>query len=113
MNHEGEVNRARYMPQNPVLIGTKSPNAEVFIFDYTKVFTSLCWSSSFLGYKFFFLLPLASFGSFNGAFFSYLHGKNLDEKFLLFLYFSLSFPLSLSVLNGSEEPCISRSIYSV
>uniref|UniRef100_A0A915MKB1 Probable histone-binding protein lin-53 n=2 Tax=Meloidogyne TaxID=189290 RepID=A0A915MKB1_MELJA len=36
MNHEGEVNRARYMPQNPVLIGTKSPNAEVFIFDYTK-----------------------------------------------------------------------------
>ena len=37
MNHDGEVNRARYMPQNPVLIGTKSPNAEVFIYDYTKV----------------------------------------------------------------------------
>lgn len=36
MNHEGEVNRARYMPQNPVLLATKSPNSEVFIFDYTK-----------------------------------------------------------------------------
>ena len=37
MNHDGEVNRARYMPQNPVLIGTKSPSSEVFVFDYTKV----------------------------------------------------------------------------
>uniref|UniRef100_A0AC35TPQ0 WD_REPEATS_REGION domain-containing protein n=1 Tax=Rhabditophanes sp. KR3021 TaxID=114890 RepID=A0AC35TPQ0_9BILA len=36
MNHEGEVNRARYMPQNPSLIATKSPSSEVFIFDYTK-----------------------------------------------------------------------------
>ncbi|KAH7728702.1 hypothetical protein AAVH_04013 [Aphelenchoides avenae] len=36
MNHEGEVNRARYMPQNPVLLATKSPSSEVFIFDYTK-----------------------------------------------------------------------------
>jgi WD40 repeat protein len=36
INHEGEVNRARYMPQNPCLIATKSPSAEVFIFDYTK-----------------------------------------------------------------------------
>ncbi|KAL3101070.1 hypothetical protein niasHS_001530 [Heterodera schachtii] len=36
MNHEGEVNRARYMPQNPVLIGTKSPSSEVYVFDYTK-----------------------------------------------------------------------------
>uniref|UniRef100_A0A914DZC2 Probable histone-binding protein lin-53 n=1 Tax=Acrobeloides nanus TaxID=290746 RepID=A0A914DZC2_9BILA len=36
MNHEGEVNRARYMPQNPVIIATKSPSSEVFIFDYTK-----------------------------------------------------------------------------
>ena len=36
INHEGEVNRARYMPQNPNLIATKSPSAEVFIFDYTK-----------------------------------------------------------------------------
>jgi len=36
MNHDGEVNRARYMPQNPVLLATKSPSSEVFIFDYTK-----------------------------------------------------------------------------
>ena len=36
MNHEGEVNRARYMPQNPNLIATKSPSNDVFIFDYTK-----------------------------------------------------------------------------
>lgn len=36
MNHEGEVNRARYMPQNPHLLATKSPSSEVFIFDYTK-----------------------------------------------------------------------------
>uniref|UniRef100_A0A914UT27 Histone-binding protein RBBP4 N-terminal domain-containing protein n=1 Tax=Plectus sambesii TaxID=2011161 RepID=A0A914UT27_9BILA len=36
INHEGEVNRARYMPQNPVLLATKSPSSEVFIFDYTK-----------------------------------------------------------------------------
>ncbi|VDM63343.1 unnamed protein product [Angiostrongylus costaricensis] len=36
INHDGEVNRARYMPQNPVIIATKSPSAEVFVFDYTK-----------------------------------------------------------------------------
>ncbi|CAI5439019.1 unnamed protein product [Caenorhabditis angaria] len=36
INHDGEVNRARYMPQNPVIIATKSPSAEVYIFDYTK-----------------------------------------------------------------------------
>jgi hypothetical protein len=36
MNHEGEVNRARYMPQNPHLIATKTPGAEVLVFDYTK-----------------------------------------------------------------------------
>ncbi|KAI6179456.1 putative histone-binding protein Caf1 [Aphelenchoides besseyi] len=36
MNHEGEVNRARYMPQNPQLLATKSPSSEVYIFDYTK-----------------------------------------------------------------------------
>lgn len=29
MNHEGEVNRARYMPQNPVIIATKSPSSDV------------------------------------------------------------------------------------
>jgi len=34
--HEGEVNRARYMPQNPNVIATKTPSEEVFIFDRTK-----------------------------------------------------------------------------
>lgn len=36
INHEGEVNRARYMPQNPCLIATKVVTGEVHIFDYTK-----------------------------------------------------------------------------
>lgn len=36
INHEGEVNRARYMPQNPFLIATKTVSAEVFVFDYSK-----------------------------------------------------------------------------
>ncbi|KAI6203523.1 hypothetical protein M3Y94_00566900 [Aphelenchoides besseyi] len=36
MNHEGKVNRARYMPQNPQLLATKSSNSEVYIFDCTK-----------------------------------------------------------------------------
>jgi len=36
INHEGEVNRARYMPQNPYLIATKSPSADVYVFDWSK-----------------------------------------------------------------------------
>jgi len=36
INHEGEVNRARYMPQNPCVIATKTPSSDVLIFDYTK-----------------------------------------------------------------------------
>jgi histone-binding protein RBBP4 len=36
MVHEGEVNRARYMPQNPNIIASKSPAKDVFIFDRTK-----------------------------------------------------------------------------
>ena len=36
MVHEGEVNRARYMPQNPNIIASKSPAKEVLIFDRTK-----------------------------------------------------------------------------
>jgi WD40 repeat protein len=36
INHEGEVNRARYMPQNPSVIATKTPQADVFVFDYTR-----------------------------------------------------------------------------
>eukprot|EP00698_Gefionella_okellyi_P012364 TRINITY_DN3325_c0_g1_i1.p1 TRINITY_DN3325_c0_g1~~TRINITY_DN3325_c0_g1_i1.p1 ORF type:complete len:450 (+),score=71.83 TRINITY_DN3325_c0_g1_i1:78-1352(+) len=34
--HDGEVNRARYMPQNTSIIATKTNSGEVFIFDYTK-----------------------------------------------------------------------------
>ena len=36
INHEGEVNRARYMPQNQFIIATKTVNAEVYVFDYSK-----------------------------------------------------------------------------
>lgn len=34
--HEGEVNRARYLPQNPCVIATKTTSGDVLIFDYTK-----------------------------------------------------------------------------
>jgi len=33
INHQGEVNRARYMPQKPSIIATKGPAAEVYVFD--------------------------------------------------------------------------------
>lgn len=36
INHEGEVNRARYMPQNPYIIATKTPAGDVLVFNYTK-----------------------------------------------------------------------------
>ncbi|ORY34791.1 WD40-repeat-containing domain protein [Naematelia encephala] len=36
IRHQGEVNRARYMPQNPDLIATKTTMGEVFVFDRTK-----------------------------------------------------------------------------
>merc|ERR1712013_928491 len=36
INHEGEVNRARYMPQNPSVIATKTPTSEVLVFDTSK-----------------------------------------------------------------------------
>eukprot|EP00897_Mesotaenium_endlicherianum_P007597 jgi/Mesen1/6866/ME000351S05977 len=36
ITHEGEVNRARYMPQNPFLIATKTVTAEVYVFDYSR-----------------------------------------------------------------------------
>jgi histone-binding protein RBBP4 len=35
-NHDGEVNRARYMPQNPDLLATKAISGQVLIFDRTK-----------------------------------------------------------------------------
>lgn len=34
--HTGEVNRARYMPQNPDLIATKTVMGDVYVFDRTK-----------------------------------------------------------------------------
>jgi len=36
MNHEGEVNRARYCPHNPSVIATKSPSPDVLLYDYVK-----------------------------------------------------------------------------
>ena len=36
INHEGEVNRARYMWQNPNVFATKTPSAEILVFDRTK-----------------------------------------------------------------------------
>ncbi|KAG0257261.1 CCR4-Not complex caf1 ribonuclease subunit Caf1 [Mortierella polycephala] len=36
INHEGEVNRARYMPQNPDIIATKAVSGDLFIFDRTR-----------------------------------------------------------------------------
>lgn len=36
INHDGEVNRARYMPQDRFIIATKTVTADVFVFDYSK-----------------------------------------------------------------------------
>ena len=36
MEHDGEVNRARYMPQDPLIIATKTVSAVVNVFDVTK-----------------------------------------------------------------------------
>lgn len=36
ITHDGEINRARYMPQKPDLIATKTVMGEVYIFDRTK-----------------------------------------------------------------------------
>ena len=36
INHQGEVNRARYMPQMYKIIATKTVSGEVHIFDYFK-----------------------------------------------------------------------------
>lgn len=36
INHEGEVNRARYCPHNHFLLATKTVSAEVYVFDYSK-----------------------------------------------------------------------------
>ena len=36
MVHDKEVNRARYCPKNPFIIATKSPCADVLVYDYSK-----------------------------------------------------------------------------
>ncbi|EIW87148.1 WD40 repeat-like protein [Coniophora puteana RWD-64-598 SS2] len=36
INHDGEINRARYMWQNPDLLATKAVSGEVLVFDRTK-----------------------------------------------------------------------------
>lgn len=36
INHEGEVNRARYMPSNEYIVATKTISSEVYVFDITK-----------------------------------------------------------------------------
>ncbi|KAI0987490.1 hypothetical protein GJ496_007529 [Pomphorhynchus laevis] len=36
INHEGEVNKARYMPQNPCLIATRTARGDVLIFEITR-----------------------------------------------------------------------------
>ena len=40
MPHDGEVNRARIMPQNSNIIATKSPNSNVYVYDWTKYIPS-------------------------------------------------------------------------
>ena len=36
INHSGEVNRARYMPQKYSVIATKTVSSDVCVFDYSK-----------------------------------------------------------------------------
>ncbi|VDB91608.1 unnamed protein product [Peniophora sp. CBMAI 1063] len=36
INHAGEVNRARYMPQNPDMLATKAVSGDVLVFDRTR-----------------------------------------------------------------------------
>lgn len=36
VKHEGEVNRARYMPQNHFMVASKGPSPEVYVFDLSK-----------------------------------------------------------------------------
>lgn len=36
VKHEGEVNRARYMPQNHFVVASRGPSPEIYIFDLSK-----------------------------------------------------------------------------
>eukprot|EP00123_Amoebidium_parasiticum_P008709 comp18973_c1_seq1/m.21274 comp18973_c1_seq1/g.21274 ORF comp18973_c1_seq1/g.21274 comp18973_c1_seq1/m.21274 type:complete len:413 (-) comp18973_c1_seq1:285-1523(-) len=37
ITHQGEINRARLMPQNQHIIATRGPHSDVCVFDYTKL----------------------------------------------------------------------------
>jgi histone-binding protein RBBP4 len=37
INHDGEVNRARYWPKNPFIVATKSPSSLVYLYDLAKL----------------------------------------------------------------------------
>ncbi|CAJ0918730.1 unnamed protein product, partial [Mesorhabditis belari] len=52
INHDGEVNRARYMPQNPHIIATKSPNTEptLKLRGHTKEGYGLSWNPNLAGH---------------------------------------------------------------
>jgi histone-binding protein RBBP4 len=36
VQHQGEVNRARYMPQNHFIVATRGPDPELYVFDLSK-----------------------------------------------------------------------------
>jgi histone-binding protein RBBP4 len=36
IKHEGEVNRARYMPQNHFIVATRGPSSQVYVWDLSK-----------------------------------------------------------------------------
>lgn len=36
INHEGEVNRARFMPQKPSVVASFTPKGEIHVFDYIR-----------------------------------------------------------------------------
>lgn len=57
INHEGEVNRARYMPQNPFIIATKTI-VRSFISVISKSFSGLAFNPS--NDKCFVLIPIAA-----------------------------------------------------
>lgn len=50
INHEGEVNRARYMPQNHCIIATKTPTSDVLVFNYNKHPSKPGWITAVLMY---------------------------------------------------------------
>jgi hypothetical protein len=44
--HDGEVNRARYMPQNHFIVSTRGPSSDVYIWDLSKHSSILSSKSS-------------------------------------------------------------------